>query len=469
MGYKNKTISLNKKIIIAFTIIMTLTIITIGIFLNKCFKLEFTKYVDNSNKAEVKHLIFDLKNIYEDGSWDIETIKLLGEDAILKGIALEIYDKENNLVWSTFEDEKVLSNSTLNEIKRNMKSIDSKWNGNFKKYKIENYDNDKNIVGYSYIGHYESTYYMENDMDFLNIMNKFIIIIGVVSLAGIILISIIISKSISNPITKVSKMAKIIEEGNYKNKLDYKSNISEVKELIESINKLADALNEQEALRKRLTTDIAHELRTPLTSIKGHLDAIIDGIWEPTNERLISINEEVSRLSNLVDQLRNLEKVDREKNKLKIESVNLKELMQSIVYNYQSKALEKNINIKYESKDIEVFIDKEKFSQVIVNLLVNAIKFTNYKGQICIKTYLENGYINISIKDNGIGIPKDNIDYIFERFYRVDKSRNKDTGGIGVGLTIVKSIVNAHGGDIFVNSEINKGSEFIIKLPNNIK
>lgn len=469
MGYKNKTISLNKKIIIAFTIIMTLTIITIGIFLNKCFKLEFTKYVDNSNKAEVKHLIFDLKNIYEDGSWDIETIKLLGEDAILKGIALEIYDKENNLVWSTFEDEKVLSNSTLNEIKRNMKSIDSKWNGNFKKYKIENYDNDKNIVGYSYIGHYESTYYMENDMDFLIIMNKFIIIIGVVSLACIILISIIISKSISNPITKVSKMAKIIEEGNYKNKLDYKSNISEVKELIESINKLADALNEQEALRKRLTTDIAHELRTPLTSIKGHLDAIIDGIWEPTNERLISINEEVSRLSNLVDQLRNLEKVDREKNKLKIESVNLKELMQSIVYNYQSKALEKNINIKYESKDIEVFIDKEKFSQVIVNLLVNAIKFTNYKGQICIKTYLENGYINISIKDNGIGIPKDNIDYIFERFYRVDKSRNKDTGGIGVGLTIVKSIVNAHGGDIFVNSEINKGSEFIIKLPNNIK
>lgn len=469
MGYKNKTISLNKKIIIAFTIIMTLTIITIGIFLNKCFKLEFTKYVDNSNKAEVKHLIFDLKNIYEDGSWDIETIKLLGEDAILKGIALEIYDKENNLVWSTFEDEKVLSNSTLNEIKRNMKSIDSKWNGNFKKYKIENYDNDKNIVGYSYIGHYESTYYMENDMDFLNIMNKFIIIIGVVSLAGIILISIIISKSISNPITKVSKMAKIIEEGNYKNKLDYKSNISEVKELIESINKLADALNEQEALRKRLTTDIAHELRTPLTSIKGHLDAIIDGIWEPTNERLISINEEVSRLSNLVDQLRNLEKVDREKNKLKIESVNLKELIKSIVYNYQSKALEKNINIKYESKDIEVFIDKEKFSQVIVNLLVNAIKFTNYKGQICIKTYLENGYINISIKDNGIGIPKDNIDYIFERFYRVDKSRNKDTGGIGVGLTIVKSIVNAHGGDIFVNSEINKGSEFIIKLPNNIK
>lgn len=469
MGYKNKTISLNKKIIIAFTIIMTLTIITIGIFLNACFKLEFTKYVDDSNKAEVKHLIFDLKNIYEDGSWDIETIKSLGEDAILKGIALEIYDKENNVVWSTFEDEKVLSNSTLNEIKKNMKSIDSKWNGNFKEYKIENYDNDKNIVGYSYIGHYESTYYMENDMDFLNIMNQFIIIIGVVSLASIILISIIISKSISNPITKVSKMAKIIEQGNYKNKLDYKSNISEVKELIESINKLAYALNEQEALRKRLTTDIAHELRTPLTSIKGHLDAIIDGIWEPTNERLISINEEVSRLYNLVDQLRNLEKVDREKNKLKIESVNLKELMQSIVYNYQSKALEKNINIKYELKDIEVFIDKEKFSQVIVNLLANAIKFTNSQGQIYIKTYSENGYINISIKDNGIGIPKDNIDYIFERFYRVDKSRNKDTGGIGVGLTIVKSIVNAHNGDIFVNSEINKGSEFIIKLPNNIK
>ncbi len=259
-------------------------------------------------------------------------------------------------------------------------------------------------------------------------------------------------------------MAKTIGEGRYKDKIKYNSNIKEVKNLVEEINKLSAKLNNQELLRKRITTDIAHELRTPITSIQGYLDAMIDGIWEPTEERLISIREEVSRLGDLVGHLRLLAKYDNEKNKLNKSIINLKELIQNIVYNYESKALEKNININYELKDIYINIDKNQFSQVIVNLISNAIKYTNNGGKINIEIYEDKMKVYISIRDNGIGIPKNDIDYIFERFYRVDKSRNKDTGGVGVGLTISKSIVNLHGGEIYVNSEINKGTEFIIKL-----
>ena len=165
----------------------------------------------------------------------------------------------------------------------------------------------------------------------------------------------------------------------------------EIDDLINSINKLSNELNDQENLRKQLTGDIAHELRTPLTSIKGHLDAIIVGIWEPTNERLNSINEEVKRITNLVDEYGN--------------------------------------------------------------------------NAIYIKVFKKNNSINISIKDSGIGIPKSEYKNIFERFYRLDKSRGANEKGAGVGLTIAKSIVNAHGGEIEVYSEINKGSEFIISLP----
>lgn len=320
-------------------------------------------------------------------------------------------------------------------------------------------------MGYAYIGHYASTYYMENDVEFFNAINRIIIIIGVISISSIIIISIIISRSIAKPISKVSKMTKYIGEGNYKNKLNYKSNIMEIDDLINSINKLSNELNDQENLRKQLTGDIAHELRTPLTSIKGHLDAIIVGIWEPTNERLNSINEEVKRITNLVDELRKLAKFDSGKDNLNKEIVNLKNYIKSIAYNYEGKALEKNIVIKYQLENIEVLIDKEKFAQVIINILSNAIKYNNGNNAIYIKVFKKNNSINISIKDSRIGIPKSEYKNIFERFYRLDKSRGANEKGVGVGLTIAKSIVNAHGGEIEVYSEINKGSEFIISLP----
>ncbi|MGN2370930.1 MULTISPECIES: ATP-binding protein [unclassified Clostridium] len=464
MNYKIKSISLRNTILISFTIIMTLTIFTISIFVKKTFQTEFGKYVDDSNKTEVEHLVFDLKNIYKDNNWDVELIKQLGQDAIKKGIALEIYSYDNTSVWSVFNDEQILSNEILSSIRENMMSIEENWNSNLKDYKINIYDENENIVGYENIIHYESVYYMENDMEFLSIINKFMGITSIISIGSIILISILISKVLSNSMEKVSKMAKVIEKGKYKSNLDYKSNIKEVDDLILAINSLSVKLNDEEILRKRLTTDIAHELRTPLTSIQGHLDTLIDGVWEPTSERLISIREEVSRLGDLVGELRKLSKFDIEKNILNKTEVNLKELIQNIIYNYESKALEKQITIESNLKDIFINVDKNQFSQVLINILSNAIKYTNIGGRVELSMYEDIDNVNISIKDTGCGIPKEDIKNIFERFYRVDRSRNKKTGGIGVGLTIAQSIINAHNGEIIVKSELNKGTEFIIKL-----
>ena len=467
LDYKNKLKSINSKLIISFTLIMIVTIITIRFFVNTNFKNSFEKYVDNSNKVEINHLIeFDLKGIYSNDEWDMNLIENLGVDSIRKGITIEIYNKNDQKLWSVFEDEKVLSDTTLSEISKNIKSIEKKKDNYFKEFKVDINNDDGELVGYAYIGHYEFTYYMENDIQFFNAANKIIDIIGIISIGSIIIISIIISKSIANPILKVSKMAKLIGEGNYKKEVSYKSNIREIDDLISSINKLSNELKEQENLRKQLTEDIAHELRTPLTSIRGHLDTIIAGIWQPTNERLISINEEVIRITNLVDKLRKLAKFDKGKNNLNKEIVDLKKYIKSIAYNYEGKALEKNIIIKYKLEDIKALIDKEKFAQVIINILSNAIKYNNGNNEIYISSFKKDKNIVISIKDYGVGIAKSEQKNIFERFYRVDKSRGANEKGMGVGLTIAKSIVNAHGGKIKVYSEINKGSEFIITLPN---
>ncbi|WP_455538578.1 sensor histidine kinase [Terrisporobacter sp.] len=300
---------------------------------------------------------------------------------------------------------------------------------------------------------------------FLHDMTNLIIGISLLMIIVVIAVSIFLSQKISKPIIVVSKMTDFIKMGGYDQKLEYESSIVEIDNLINSINELSEELYKMEKLRKKLTSDISHELRTPLTSIQTHLEAMIDGIWEPSRERLNSVNEEVIRLSHLVNQLKNLTKFDSDENKLNLKNEDLTQLIKNIIYNNEGYALEKNIKIRYKLEDINVNIDKEKISQVIVNLISNAIRYTNSDGEILIRLYKKNDFIKIIVKDNGIGIPKESLDYIFERFYRVDKSRCRNTGGTGIGLTISKSIIDLHKGKIEVKSKINEGSEFIITLP----
>ena len=297
-------------------------------------------------------------------------------------------------------------------------------------------------------------------------MKNLIIGISLLMIIVVIAVSVFLSQKISKPIIVVSKMTDFIKMGGYDQKLEYESSIVEIDNLINSINELSRELYKMENMRKNLTSDISHELRTPLTSIQTHLEAMIDGIWEPSKERLNSVNEEVIRLSHLVNQLKNLAKFDSYEDKLNLKNENLTQLIKNIIYNNESYALDKNIRIKYELEDVNANIDKEKISQVIINLISNAIRYTNLNGEILIKLYKKSDFIKIIVKDNGIGIPEESLDYIFERFYRVDKSRCRNTGDTGVGLTICKSIVDLHKGKIEVKSKLNEGSEFIITLPN---
>ncbi len=465
MIYKNKKISINKKLITYFTLVMLVGITTIGILVNLIVEREFSNYISKQHTEDINKLIKNINSSYQYEGWNKDYIESLGIKYLDKGMIIEVYDRNKNLIWSANEYDRNMCHSKLKNIKDDMIKRYSKWDGDYKEelFNIENEDNK--IIGFLKVGHYGPYYYMDNELDFLKEINRVIIIVGTIVMIIVILISLVLAKGISKPIKKVSDVTKIIEAGNYNKKIDYESNIVEVNDLINSINNLASSLNNQEELRKRLTIDIAHELRTPLTSVKAHLEAIIDGIWEPSPERLNSINEEVSRLVGLVNQLRKLSKFDMEIDKLQVDKTDTKELIKNIIFNLQGSALDKNINIKYNLENISTNLDKDKISQVIFNILSNSIRYTNENGSINITSFEVENRLIISIKDNGIGIPKDDLENIFERFYRVDKSRSKLTGGIGVGLTISKAIVNAHGGNIFVESELGEGSEFKVEIP----
>ena len=466
MDYKLKKLKLNKKLILSLVSLIIIVILSIALSINSVFNKKFEQYIIRNNENEISNIIDSIRSKYVNGEWELSSIQQIGEDAISNGIFVDLYDKDSNLVWGAMTYNKNMCHMVMGSIENNMNYMINKNKSNYteKLFEIKNLDNE--IIGNIKIGSYGLLYYMDNDVDFLKEINKVITSIGIVMVLITIFIAILISNNISKPVEVVSNMANLIGDGDYDNKIDYDSNIVEIDVLIKSINNLSAKLEEQENLRKRLTTDISHELRTPLTSIQTHLEAMIDGIWEPDTERLNSVNEEVIRLTNLVNQLQNLAKFDSEKSKLNLAKVNVKNLIMNVVYNNQGKALEKNINIECDLESIDSYLDKDKISQVIVNLLSNAIRYTNNGGKIFISSYKENNNLKIQFKDNGIGIPKENIKYIFERFYRVDESRSKNTGVIGVGLTIVKSIIDLHQGTIEVRSELNKGSEFIVILPN---
>lgn len=459
-------VSLSKKLFLSLILVSSIIIITVISTINIIFKEKFHNYVENSKNKEISNMINSIKTQYNNGTWNSENIDTIGINSIYRGWIIELYDKNDNLVWSTLQHGKLLSNKALHYINHDMQNIEKFSNDNRYKIKVYNLkDSEGNYIGKLELGSYDPYYYDDEELNLLSELNTSIILISILISILTFILSLIISRKISNPIKKVSKASKFIANGKYNKAIDYESDIKEIDELVKSINYLSDELHEQDILRKRLTTDISHELRTPLTCIKLHIDALIDGIWEPSTDRLTSINEEVTRITNLVEELKSLAKYDSEERILNLSIFNLKNLISNIIYNNEGKAYEKNIIIKSSLEDIDVCLDKEKITQLILNLLSNAIRYTENNGYIYIKAYKCKNSIKIHIKDNGIGIPKDNLKYIFERFYRVDSSRSRDTGGIGVGLTICKSIVDLHKGIINVKSEEGLGSEFIVELP----
>ncbi|UOW69460.1 sensor histidine kinase [Paraclostridium bifermentans] len=465
MGYKLRKQRLNKKLILSLVSLIILVVITIAVSINSVFEKKFEEYIIKNNKNEVSNLINSIQSEYMDGRWNLYSIEKIGENAINKGIFIDLYDTDQTLIWGATTYSQDRCNKIMGSIENNMNHTRSNWHGKYTEQTFSLKNSSDEVIGSVKIGTYGTLYYMDNDVDFLEEINKVITIIGILMTLVTVFIAILISNNISKPIEVVSNMANLMGEGGFDSKIDYQSNIYEIDTLISSINNLSLKLEEQENLRKRLTTDISHELRTPLTNVQTHLEAMIDGVWDPSIERLNSVNEEVIRLTNLVNQLKNLAKFDSEKNKLNLTEVNIEKLIKNIVYNNQGCALEKNINIMMNLENINAYLDKDKISQVVVNLLSNAIRYTNNGGNIYINAYEEKENIKIHFKDDGVGIPKESLKYIFERFYRVDESRSKETGGIGVGLTIVKSIIDLHKGKIEVKSKKNKGSEFIITLP----
>ncbi|WP_221346857.1 sensor histidine kinase [Clostridium perfringens] len=456
--------SLNFKVIVpSIVIIIIVTLLTVVIS-KFYFDKKFGDYIMIKNQNTVQNILMELSEQYSDNEWNYKNIEKITYNSLDKGIIVALYDKEDKEIMNIEKNSKDKCNRIMNFIKS---SMEGKYGSTTSQFEPVYYTLIKSgeKIGEVRVKFYGPIFYMQNELVFLDIVNKIILGIGVLLILASTIMGFIISRSITRPINKLMTKAKYISKGEYDKKIEINTDILEINDLINSINNLSQSIKEQENIRKRLTGDISHELKTPLTNIQSHLEAMIDGIWEPTEERLLSVKEEAERLSSLVSDMQKLNKYDESSIKLKKDNVNISDIICFVIFQFSNLAKSKNIKIEYEKKNINLYCDKDKITQALVNILSNAIRYSNEGSTIFIEEKLKDNKVIISIEDQGIGISEEDLKYVFERFYRADKSRTRATGGTGIGLTIVKSIVSSHGGEVKLESKLGEGSKFTIILP----
>lgn len=459
-------ISLIKKLSLGFLIAVLGSIIIASIISNYTIQRKFNNYLVDEHKTKVDNVVKIINNLYSKSSnlSKVDTDEIQ-RNAELQELYIEIKDINNNTIYSSGNS--YLQHNTM------MGNMMGSMMGNFSRMNIGEYSEEKypllsnnKSIGTITVGYYGTSYLSSASVAFIGTLNHSFMLSAIAALIFGLFISMVFSKQLSKPLVNITETANKMRDGNLEVRASTDTNTKEVAELSHSINYLAETLKKQEMLRKRLTSDMAHELRTPLTTLKTHVEAFIDGVWEPTPERLEIFYNEIDRLTKMVDNLRDLAKLEQTNLNLNKSNFDISIELEKIINTFKPLYLEKNylLNCNITPK-LKVIMDKEKFVQILYNLLSNSYKYLNPSGEVNVSLKKENQNIIIQIIDNGIGIPEEDLPYIFERFYRTDLSRTKSTGGSGIGLTIAKAFVDAHGGKIYVESSVNIGTTFTLVFP----
>ena len=291
---------------------------------------------------------------------------------------------------------------------------------------------------------------------------------GAILLVGLFA-SYILARSITVPLRKLSAALASLETGRYGETVQIDSR-SEVGKLADGFNRMSRSLAEQVALRRHLLADLAHELRTPLTIIRGNLEGMLEGVVERNDENLNSLREETDTLSRMIKDLRDLSLAEAGQLTLEKERTDVRQLIHRAVNMLEPLALEKYVALREDLAEVPaISLDPRRISQVLYNLLTNAIRYTPENGEVSVSTRLvshkNKDWLQIKVGDTGCGIAPADLPFIFEHFYRADESRDKKSGGSGIGLAIVKQLTEIHGGFVEVRSEVGKGSQFSVFLP----
>jgi signal transduction histidine kinase len=309
--------------------------------------------------------------------------------------------------------------------------------------------------------------------NFRSAVNEALLLATFVSVLAAIIVSVLFSRQIVSPVQEMMSISQHIADGHFDERVNIPgeqppSEMDELANLAVSFNRMASKLAQMETMRRQLIGDVAHELRTPLSTIKASMEGLIDGVLPAQIEIYQQVHREADRMQRLVNDLQELSRVEAGGFEMERQDVRIDASIETARTRLERQYIEKGVALEVEIEPNLPLIhaDENRIGQVLLNLLGNALQYTPPKGKVCVRAARSKDEILIRIQDTGIGIPLEHLPHIFSRFYRVDKSRSRASGGSGIGLTIAKHIVEAHGGHIWAESPgKDKGSTFSFTLP----
>jgi signal transduction histidine kinase len=310
---------------------------------------------------------------------------------------------------------------------------------------------------------YASELYTSFQQSFSEALTWAALAAGIAALA----VSLFLSQRVVTPVRDMMSASQRIAGGHYDERVQ-DHGADELGQLAQSFNQMAEKLQQVESMRRQLIGDVAHELRTPLTAIKGSMEGLMDGVLPASTETYYQIHQEADRLNRLVNDLQELSRVEAGAYEMDLHAVELPVLVKTVVKRLGLQFEDKNVKLTVDlPSDLpQVQADDDRIIQVLTNLVSNALRYTSEGGEVNVHASRQGNQVQVTVKDTGVGIPPEHLPHIFTRFYRVDKSRSRQAGGSGIGLTIAKYLVEAHGGRIWVESDgQGQGSAFSFTLP----
>lgn len=458
---------LGKKIFIIFLLLIILSLFLVGLFINFSIGEKFDDFINLQREKSIQELAELITEAAAKNDFK-EVRSLVKNFSRTNKIPIWLQDEKGNFIYFSNQSRhmsNMMGNMGMNSSHlRMMNQLPDDFPGRNKKELI--YSDGRKIFTL-----YWKELAAKNQLD-SEIYNYFkkniyqaIIFSAAIVIFLIIILSFIISKKITTPLIKLKNAALAVAQGDYKEKIEAKGQ-DELTELIEAFNLMTKKLKKLDKIRKESTSDLAHELRTPLTTLSGYLEAIEDGKLKADLATIKEMQEETKRITKLVENLNDFANAQNKVFNLKKEKIDLKPIIKKVLKHFTKSIKDKNIELKL-NLDSELYLngDQDSLFQIVDNIIENAIKYNKQNGKIIIEAKKEKDYLIINFKDTGLGIKAKDLPYIFERFYRTDQSRNSKNQGSGIGLAVVKELVEAHNGKIKAQSNEQQGTIFKLKLP----
>lgn len=303
------------------------------------------------------------------------------------------------------------------------------------------------------------------DEEFRNNSYQAMVFAAVLAIVLASCIGFLFARTLVGPINRMTSTAKAIKEGDLSARTDLHGE-DEIARLGETFDAMADSIERDRELERRLTTDVAHELRTPLMAIQSTVEAMVDGVFAADEERLETVNSEVQRLSRLVDAILRLSRLESRSTPMKKEIVDVGELINGIVSTHEAFVSDSGLTLSYEmERNVCVLGDADMIRQATANLISNAVRYTPEGGHISVRVRRGEIMAAIQVEDTGIGLSPEEAKMVFSRFWRADAGRTRESGGLGIGLSVVKEIVYRHHGWVQVEGAKGRGACFTIHIP----